>query len=287
MTATLVEPTEITKPGIYTMTDETYHSDPVPGGSLSNTGAKRILDSPARFQYEMANPKVKSEFDIGHAVHALVLGVGMDIEVLDFESHRTNAAKAAVAESRAAGRVPLLTKEYAPVKAMAEAALAYPVARKLLEVPGASESSLFAQDPATEVWLRARVDRLPERTGGRTILTDLKTTTSADPREFDRLAEKFGYDVQAEFYQHLVKITRGDKQTAFVFVLVEKDPPHLVSVCHLTSDYVGMGRRKVHRAISVYKHCRDTGEWPGYAPVIHDIEPTRGYVMRGVEGDED
>jgi hypothetical protein len=44
---------KITKPGIYPgVPDEVYHADPVEGGSLSSTGARKILDCPAKFKWE-------------------------------------------------------------------------------------------------------------------------------------------------------------------------------------------------------------------------------------------
>ena len=50
-------PMTITEPGVYEMPAEEYHADPVEGGSLSSTGARRLLEmAPARWRYEQAHP---------------------------------------------------------------------------------------------------------------------------------------------------------------------------------------------------------------------------------------
>ena len=50
-----------------------YHADPVQGGSVSYTGMKEILKSPAHYRHYMDTPRTeKPAFDYGHIVHALV-----------------------------------------------------------------------------------------------------------------------------------------------------------------------------------------------------------------------
>jgi len=246
------------------MDEQTYHADPVPGGSLSSTGAKRILRSPARYHYDLTHRVEKKAFDIGHAVHAKVLGVGMEIVEVQADSWRTNAAKVERDEAYAAGRVPMLTADLVPVNAMTEAVLAHPLARAILERDGLAEASAFARDLDTGVWLRARPDYLWDPSGGRTMLADLKTSTSADPRTFGRTAATFGYHQQDDLYQRVVRQARGDDDTAFVFIVVEVDPPHLVSVVELDAAAKRIGAERNRRAIDLYAQCKATDTWPGY-----------------------
>src|SRR4051794_7548534 len=120
MTATL-ERTVITEPGVYDIDDVTYHADPVPDGSLSSSGARKLLppSCPAIFKYERDNPPASTKtFDLGHAAHKLCLGVGPDVVEVEADSWRTNAAKDRGEEIRAAGGVPLLTAEYQQVQDM-------------------------------------------------------------------------------------------------------------------------------------------------------------------------
>lgn len=272
----------ITEPGIYEMDDATYHADPVAGGSLSSSGARTILKSPALYQWQQTHRVEKTTYDVGHAAHAKILGVGMGVIAYPAE-HLTPSGNASTkaattlwaSEQRAAGLVPVTPGQIADVDAMAEAVLAHPLARALLERPGQSEASLFAPDPETGVWLRARIDRLPDQGPGQTPAVDLKTSNSADPREFMRSAAEYGYDIQSEWYQHVLRLTRGDTDTAFLFIVVEKTPPHLVSVIELDAEFAAIGRQRMRRAIETFKTCRDANTWPGYDEIVHLIDPPR------------
>lgn len=259
------------------MTDETYHGDPVPGGSLSSTGARTILRSPALYRWQQDHPVTKPAYDVGKLVHSTVLGTGAEAVAIPEDllsangAASTTAAKAFIAQARADGLVPMKAADLEPVEAMASAVWAHPTARALLERPGTPEASAFAPDPLTGVWLRARPDFLPERTDRRTILVDLKTARTADPRQFRRAVAEYGYHQQAALYTDAVRWARGDDDTVMVFVVVETTPPHLVSVCELDPDAVTTGRSRNRTAIELYQSCRESGEWPGYGPEIHTI----------------
>src|SRR5690606_33998548 len=86
------------------MPESEYHAHP----SLSSTGAKLLLDSPAAFDWviRQGHREEKAAFDTGSAVHAEVLGVGYGVEELDFDSWRSKAAREAQDEARAAGLIP-------------------------------------------------------------------------------------------------------------------------------------------------------------------------------------
>ena len=261
------------------MSDAEYHADPIEGGSLSATGAKAILRSPAHFKWQRENDVVKTTFDLGHAVHSMVLGVGLGIVEIPEAilasngAASTREAKAFIAEQRELGKVPLKADVFDECKAMTEAVLVHPIARSLLEIPGKSEQSLFAQDKESGVMLRARIDRLPDQTPAPTIIIDVKTAASADPRDFGRSAAEYGYDIQAEFYKHVLKLARGDWETTFRFIVVEKSAPYLVSVIELDSEYASIGRQRMRRAIDLYKECVEKNEWPGYDPIEHLVGP--------------
>jgi len=266
----------ITEAGIYDgMTDAEYHADPTIDGSLSTTGAKALLRSPAHYKWQIENRVEKSAFDVGHAAHALILGVGMEVAVFDHDSWRTKIAQEDRDNARLEGKVPMLEKDYAPIVAMAESVLAHPIARSLLEQPGKAEQSMFAVDPESGVWMRGRVDHLPDAGFGRTTMVDLKTADSADPDDFDRVAAKYGYFIQDPWYQRLLTLTRGDDLIEFKFLLVEKTAPYLVSVCELDSEFASIGCARMRRAIDTYKRCRDANDWPGYSEMTHLIGAPR------------
>lgn len=250
------------------------HADYLAHPALSASGAKQILRSPAHYQWSLTHPEYRAAYDVGTAVHTAVLGTGQDVVVLDYDSWRTKAAQEARADARAAGQVPMLAADYEPVMGMAEAVLAHPIARSILERAGRPEVSLFGQDPDTGVNLRARLDWLPDRDPTRrTTCADLKTAASADPADFRAAAAKYGYDIQDAWYQNLVRLTRGDEDTEFVFIVVEKSAPYLVSVIELDAEFRVIGQARMRRAIDTYKACTESGEWPGYPPIIHTVTP--------------
>lgn len=286
-----VEPvitTPITEPGIYQLPTDVYLADPVPGGSLSSSGVRPLLRAPALYRYERENHRPDTAaFDLGSAVHTKVLGTGKGIAVIPDEhlsatgGTNTGAARTFIAQARAGGLVPVKSDTAALVDRIAEAVLAHPGARRLLEQPGTRETTAVARERG--VFIRAMVDHLPDPGNGRSILVDLKTAASAYPPDFTRSAASYGYDVQADLYQRAVKGARGDHDTAFVFVVVEKDPPHLVSVVELVGEYRDTGRRLVDAAIDRFAECQRTGVWTGgYGDDIAYVDPPK-YHLYAVE----
>jgi hypothetical protein len=252
-----------------------YHADP----ALSQSQAKVLLDCPARYRWQLDNPREDTQaFDIGHAAHAKVLGVGAEIEALDFDSWRTKAANEAATAARAAGRTPLLRKDADAVDRMAEAVLAHPTARAILEREGDSELSAWWQDAADDgrtVNCRARFDRITTTLSEQPALVDLKTTArSAAPGTFAKAVVDYGYDLQAAWYTHGFEVITG-QPASFTFVVVEKDAPHLVAVHTLDDYFLERGERLRREAINIYAACAAADEWPGWGDEIHLLTPPR------------
>jgi hypothetical protein len=258
-------------PGVYDIPVEDYHADPVPGGSLSSSGARRLLppSCPALFRwYADHPPKSRREFDFGHAAHQMVLGAGPALVVVDAADWRTKAAKEERDAAYAAGAVPILPGEYRQVRAMADALRRHPIASALFNPEhGDPEQTLIWQDPQTGVWRRALVDWLPHPGGGRPILADYKTTTSASLTAIQRAIHSYGYHQQAAWYLDGVHAL-GDPGAAFVFVFQEKTPPYLVTVVQLDAGALRTARALNRQAIEVYARCAAAGHWPGYSDDI-------------------
>lgn len=245
------------------MDEATYHSRP----ELSSTGVRRLLDSPARFQWDMTHRTESVAFDVGHATHSRILGVGSPVVDIPDE-HLTPsgnvstkaAAKEWLAEQRAAGLVPIGAADRALIDGMAEAVLAHPAARDLLERPGNPEVSAFATDPETGVDLRARFDRLADD-----VAIDVKTTAgSAGPLGFAREAARHGYPIQEAHYADTLELIAGER-LPMAFVVVEKRRPHLVAV-HYFDDITRLTARELAaKARAIYAECTAADTWPGYS----------------------
>lgn len=256
-----------------------YHRRP----ELSSTEARRILDSPARYWYRRhAGEEHKDTFDFGHALHALVLGVGREVEVIEADDWRTKDARTAKEAAYAAGRTPMLAKDWARAQEMAGAVHDHPVAASLLDpTRGAVEQSAFWTDPETGVRCRCRFDKIPPLdTPGRFIITDFKTAAAADVRQFGRSAADYGYACQAAWYLDAVRVLLGRHDAAFIFVVTEKNPPYLTNVIELDAYAITIGREKNRRARELFAECSASGVWPGFGTDVQLAALPRWYEVQ-------
>lgn len=262
----------ITEPGLYQITENDYHADPVPGGSLSSSGARKIIGaSLAHFHWWAEHPEPPRDvFEFGSAAHAVVLGTGPEIEPLPFDNWTTKAAREARDEHRAAGRLPLLVKDARRVLDMAAVLRDHPIAGALFNPDhGRAEMGLFWSETAAgghKVWLRALLDWLPDPSpDGRMVVADYKTAPSAEAEEFGRAAMNYGYHQQADWYLSGLDALGLAVDPQFVFVVQEKDPPYVVQVHQLTASAMRIAQGLNRDAVNRYVEARAVGRWPAYA----------------------
>lgn len=242
-------------PGIYPgIKNADYHKDAAIGSTSLKTLATR---TPAHYQHDLKHPKFSDAFTLGTAAHSLILeGDTSSIVIVEADNWLTKDAKAAKAAALADGKQPLLTKEWVQVIAMREAVMRHEIAGPLFTGHKA-EQSVFWQE-LDGLMMKCRPDAWQPG-----MLVDLKTTVNADPREFGKTAHNFGYHQSAAHYTDGVEMVTGER-LPFVFVLVEKTAPYLVSVVHLDDEALDYGRQLNDRAKRIYQECTETGNWPGY-----------------------
>jgi hypothetical protein len=263
-------------PGLYAAADlslEDYHRDIVPGGSLSSSGARKLLppSCPAQFRYDQQHPQPpKKEFDLGHAAHRLVLGDGPELVEVAAKRWDTAAVKAEVAAIRAEGKVPLKTAELEQVQAMAAAIHQHPLAGPLFTPgSGAPEQSLYWADPDTGVMCRARPDWLKQMPG-LTLCVDYKSAADANPDAVSKAIADYGYHQQDPWYLDGIRAVL-DKPARFIFVVQSKTAPYLITVRELSEADRAIGRAKNQRALRLYAECERTGHWPDWTGDTPDI----------------
>jgi hypothetical protein len=275
VTAVAAEPAIVA--GVYDIPEDVYHADPVPGRSLSSSGARKLLppSCPARFRHEQLNPPgPKKTFELGSAAHKLVLGTGPDLVLVDEARWDTKETKAKVADIREAGGIPLKRAEWDMVHGMAAALRRHAEARTLLSPDrGTAEQTLIWPDRTTGVWRRALLDHLPHPTFDRMVIADYKTTTSADRAAIRKAIFNYGYHVQLDWYRDGIASLGLDSDPAMCLVFQEKDPPYLVNVVQLDRESLQLGRDLNRKAIDLYAHCAATDTWPGYSNAITLISP--------------
>lgn len=254
--------TVITEPGLVSgMSDETYHGDPVPGGSLSSSLARRLTEHvPAKAIATHVNRKPTASMNLGKAAHLHALGAGPEMVVWEHDG-RTKAGKeerARYADDIAAERVVAVKEEERQqVLDMAIALRANPEVAAMLDA-GESEVSAFWQERGA--WCRARYDLLTP-----TLPYDYKTTDDASARGFEKAMASYGYHQQAEFYlRGLRALKHPAGREPMRFICQEKTAPYLVQI-H-TCDDLAMEIARVlnDRAIDIFAACNASGEWPGY-----------------------
>jgi hypothetical protein len=303
---TATEPaTGIQQAGVYDIEPERYHADPVAGGSLSSTGAKKILppSCPALFKHwrDSEERETKAAWNFGKGAHQRLLGVGPKlIEVADEAGKnpaewRTNECKARVKAIEERGDVPLHPGELAVIEAMVEKLRAHPWAAKLFQ-PGAgkAEQTIVWQDAQTGVWCRALLDWLPRpgRPGQRFIFRDYKTGITSSVMKPDRTIDDFGYYFQAAFHlAGLRALGIADDEAQALIVMQCKEPPYLVRVVQPDPTAMRIGAIRVREAIDTYAECRareaagepDSVAWPAWSDDVEMVS-LPAYTERQYEG---
>ncbi|MFE4714809.1 PD-(D/E)XK nuclease-like domain-containing protein, partial [Paenibacillus sp. NPDC056722] len=203
-------------------------------------------------------------------VHTLTLGVGAPVVEVKADSWRTAVAKNKRAEVRAEGGIPLLTKDIRRAKSCALAVLQTPKVGRMIR-DAECELSAWWRDPITGVMLRLRIDALYLTPDGDVIALDLKTAETADPVAFAASIRGHGYHQQQDWYEGGLTIL-GRKPRAFLFPVVARRPPHLVSLNRVPPRFLARAGARNRAAVDKFAACLTAGEWPDYGTDIHEIE---------------
>ena len=244
-----------------------YHADQVDDDRPSLSASLisvMVQKSPAHAK--AAHPRLspaaetehKTEFDIGTAAHALLLGGVDSVDVLEFDDYKTKAAREARDTARAHGRVPILDRQWAEVRDMTDA-LDKQFGRYQPRpfTDGAPEQTLVWEERG--VLCRARVDWL--RSDG---ADDYKTATSADPAVWSRRMVDHGCHIQEAFYVRGMKAL-GMSAPWFRFVVVEKNAPYALSLFQVAPDLRELADRQIDWAIATWARCLAADTWPAYS----------------------
>lgn len=252
-----------------------YHADQVADVPSLSRSIAHILctqtPAHARHAHPKLNPDFKREeaakFDVGTSAHALLFHGEPGVEVCAFSDWRTNAAKEQRDAARAAGRLPMLTDQWAETQAMVAAAREQLAELDVAPIPfadGKPERTLVWDDDG--VSCRARVDFLHDDLA---TIDDYKTTSrSANPDAFIRTIFSMGYDIQAAFYLRGLEAVGGSPDADFRFVAQETFPPYALSVVSLGPAAMTIAEKKVTFAIATWRRCLERDEWNGYPTQI-------------------
>ena len=251
------------------MPERDYHAHPALNASTLKAVHKHPLK---KVRHDLDNrPGYNPAFTLGSAAHRLILeGSGDGIVLIDKPDYRTKEARVSRDAALAAGSIPLLPHEHDQVVAMCAAVKEDDTAGPLL-TGHKPEVSVFADLYGRPC--KARLDAWHEDDGtGRSLIVDLKTTQDADPETFARTALKYGYDQQMSHYRDLMHVETG-KFPRFLFVLVEKTAPYLVSVVELDELLDDLGCQANVAAATKWAHAKETNQWPGHRGINRVLAP--------------
>lgn len=281
----------ITEPGYFDMSIDWYHGQCANGPSLSSTGIRRLLRSPAEFwKYSELNPNrveepEKAAFILGRAAHHLALGEAnfsqhFTVQPLVYQDAKTgeekawnnnaNVCKAWHAEAAESGLAVLTPSQIEQIKGMAglldwqkgmtNCGLANtPLVATGGALSGEIERSLIWQREG--VWLKARPDAIP---GASNDFADLKTTSKGtESRDLANVLYDRGYFVQAAMVGMGSSAVLNRQMEGFHLVFVDTGDVHAVSIRTLEDEDIIRGERGVFTAIAIFKRCMRTGVWPG------------------------
>jgi hypothetical protein len=127
------------------------------------------------------------------------------------------------------------------------------------------EKSIFWTDEKTGIALKAR----PDAWNG-SLIIDLKTTKSADPRKFMYSCLDYGYFIQAAMIQEALR-SIGQVMDRYIIVCVENSAPYAPAIFVLSEAAIEYGYSKFRLCLDKLSECMKTGEWPSYPTEMLDI----------------
>ena len=265
----MTEP-ELKELGIVSDLDnELYHK----AYGLSCSDLKVMLRSPAHYHASLLFPqKTTPEMLLGSALHTAVLQPELfDEEYMELPKidRRTKEGKELYKQYSDSGKTLLDSVTVATVQKMKGSLMQHPIISSVLS-SGSPELSCFGCLPEfPHTLVKCRPDWYNEELG---VLLDLKTACDASPKAFSKASADYFYHLQNALYQDLFSHVSGKHIQAFLFAVVEKEPPYAVALYQLDADAVEKGRDLYHKALVAYNDSLDRNYWVGYSPRIEILQ---------------
>jgi hypothetical protein len=237
---------------------------------------KEIRRSPAHAHWAWKHAQDEEEEDtpalkLGRAAHALVLTPRIAERLFHVEQRgKPDGEPHPGSEAVTPG---IWRDAHALAKAVASDAAAAALLRTFPEED--REVSVFweevFEDGAT-LECKARLDavRPPEEAQPAlpALVLDFKTVRDASPSGFARAVREYGWDLQAAWYLRAWNAVSDPGAEHFVWLAVEKDPPHAVAVYAAPAALLARAHDETVKLLESFQECRRSGYWPGYTPSL-------------------
>lgn len=275
------------KPGVYPDVPMSIYSQ---WDAANFSTIKLFRRSAAHAREMMVNPPDQTP--------AMLLGSGTHAAVLEpvlFKAEwatapvcdkRTKVGKKTWADFVAAneGKEILTASEYEQCEGMMKGAHANPNVMELINNPGHTELSFVWIDEETGILCKGRIDRFG-RLWGNSVIADLKTTENASEDAWNYEVRKYLYHVQAAFYLDGLEAAAPAIGRKFIWIALEKNPPHAVALYEPDEATIDKGRRMYHNYLRQWGLCKEAGVWPGYATGIQPLL-LPDWALRTEEGED-
>ena len=254
---------------------EEYHAN----AALGKTDLVQFAKNPLRYKIYRQTIKPPSPvFNLGSAAHTAILEPDTyqnRIAIPPSEVLGKNGVKSTKAykewEAQQTGKTILTQTQADQVQAMAKSIFENPEhsTAKLLLTGGIAElSGFWTENHGYDIELKCRPDYLPAEG----IAVDLKTCKDASPDGFGRDAARYKYHWSACLTLRGLTAITGIEHTEYIFVCIEKEPPHNVACYRCPPHLVDLAGRQIEEPLTLYAKCLKTNEWPGYENRILDLK---------------
>ena len=266
---------------------------------VSQSSLKTFLKSPHDYhwQYVLGNNGWAGSpaATLGSLVHCLILEpqlVDQQYFIYDEDqrpepdktmaSNLNKAWKAALERGAQETGVTVVSQDvYAKADAMLQKLCNFPLASNYFfpdgeatgELTVLTEQAIFWKNDCSDLALKSKLDRMvidwqPGDKHGTCLVLDYKTTSAANTQEFGWSVKKYGYDIQAAFYEDAARsylevnypgIT-FDIQVLFIPQRTTAPYP-VLGVLELDQQTLQAARTKYERALQELEGCLHTGIW--------------------------
>lgn len=254
---------------VHDQSGDDYHNEKF---HLSSTNIKCALLR-SLLHMEQADPTINKYIaDEGNGVHLVFEGKPEKV-IQSGETRRGKQWEQDQKRAAAMGGVALPAKVYAAVMGAGTSARNHPTIGQWLRKEECwHEASIFAEHTPTGQGIKCKPDVYIPRTGS---IIDLKTTVSADPRDFIRSCFKYAYDVQGAFYRMVCREAGLLVSPNFHILAVEKTKPFAAQHFVLEDDVLSAAEERVEQVMLEIAQSRETGVfttgWPAVSKINSSI----------------
>ena len=236
---------------------------------LSSTNIRTFKKNKKQFKYSLSHDLVKQTKAMvdGSAIHAFLLERAVfdsdfAIKPADMRLNTKEGKKWAIDNKNKI----IIDSELGSNLFEIEKSVLNSPAKLIYDIKGQAELSYFWDDLGL-VKGKCRPDWISDDGN---IVVDIKTTTDASPKGFQKSIANWGYHLQLGWYlRGLQKLGLPAKE--FIFIAIEKTPPFSVGVYRANKDMITYASDEINNLVYDIDESLKSDDFPDYTPEIMDL----------------